>query len=172
MRRVLIVFAALCLSTPVFAQSGRRAPGFSLPDVNNQQHDLQDYRGKLAIVEIMRSDCPGCRAFSQKLEQIKTYYGGKVAVVAITNPPDAPSGVAKFIAEQKITYPILFDCGQVAFSYIRPNPLRPNISIPHIYLVDRDGVIRADFELGPDTQEIFAGAGLYKEIDRILGIKR
>jgi len=166
------VFAALSLSALAFAQSGRRAPGFSLPDGKNQQHDLQDFRGKLVIVEIMRSNCPGCREFSKKLEEVKTYYGGKVAVVAITNPPDTPAGVAKFIAEQKITYPILFDCGQVAFSYIRPDPLRPNINIPHIFLVDRDGVIRADFELGSNTQEIFAGAGLFKEIDRILGVKR
>jgi peroxiredoxin len=172
MRRVLIVFAALSLSTLAFSQSGRRAPGFCLPDGKNQQHDLQDYRGKLVVVEIMRSDCPGCRAFSKKLEEVKTYYGGKVAVVAITNPPDTPGGVAKFIVEQKITYPILFDCGQVAFSYIRPDPLRPAINIPHIFLVDRDGVIRADFELGPNTQEIFAGAGLFKEIDRILGVTR
>ena len=35
--------------------SGRRAPGFSLPDMNLKQYDLQDYRGKLVLVDIMQT---------------------------------------------------------------------------------------------------------------------
>jgi peroxiredoxin len=156
----------------LFGQAARRAPGFSLVDpLNNQQYDLQDYRGKIVIVELMRSDCPHCATFVKTLEQIQTHYAGKVAVLSITNPPDSPAAVAKFRAEEKITYPILFDCGQVAFSYVRPNPLRPSINIPHAYLVDRGGMIRGDYEFGEATQEIFRGSGLYQEIDKLLGAK-
>lgn len=171
MRRVLIACSTLILSAALFGQTGRKAPGFSLPDSNNQQHDLSDYRGKVVIVEIMRTDCPECRPFSSKLEEIKTHYAGKVAVLSITNPPDSPQMVAKFVAEQKVTYPILFDCGQVAFSYVLPSPLRPSIHIPHLYLVDRDGIIRGDVEFGTGTLELFRGDGLYKEIDRLLAPK-
>lgn len=171
MRPLFIACAALFLSVALFGQTGRRAPGFSLPDLNNQQQDLQDYRGKLVIVEFMRSDCPHCAAFTKTLEQIKTYYGGKVAVLGITNPPDTQQAVAKFVAAHKTTYPIVFDCGQVAYSYVRPNPLEPSINIPHVFLVDREGIIRGDYEFGPNTAEIFQGSGLYKEIDRVLGVK-
>ena len=38
--------------------SGRRAPGFSLPDLQGQQHDLQDYRGKIVIVDIIQTTFP------------------------------------------------------------------------------------------------------------------
>jgi peroxiredoxin len=171
MRRVLIACSMLILSAVLSGQTGRKAPGFSLPDSNNQQHDLSDYRGKVVIVEIMRSDCPECRPFSKKLEEIKTHYAGKLAVLAITNPPDSPPAVARFVAEQKVTYPILFDCGQVAFSYVLPSPLRPSITIPHLYLLDRDGIIRGDVEFGAGTLELFRGDGLYKEIDRLLAPK-
>ncbi len=173
MRRALLTASLiLVFSAALFGQAARRAPGFSLIDpLNNQLHDLQDYRGKIVIVELMRSDCPHCATFAKILEQIKTYYAGKVAVLSITNPPDVPAAVAKFRAEHKVTYPILFDCGQVAFSYVRPSPLRPSINIPHAYLVDRDGMIRGDYEFGEATQEIFQGSGLYKEIDNLLGAK-
>lgn len=171
MRRALTLFTALFLSTALFGQASRRAPGFSLPDSKGQQHDLQDYRGKVVILEIMRSDCPHCKPFAKKLEQVKTFNAGKVAVISITNPPDSPAAVAKFSAAEKLTYPVLFDCGQVAFSYVRPNPLRPSINIPHIYLIDRDGIIRADYEFGPETTEIFQGNGLQKELDKLLAAK-
>jgi peroxiredoxin len=171
MRLVPIACATLLCSALLWGQTGRRAPGFSLPDANNQQHDLLDYRGRVVIVDIMRTDCPECRPFAKTLEEIKTHYGGKVAVIAITNPPDTPAKVRQFVAEFKVSYPILFDCGQVAFSFVLPNPLRPSINIPHAYLIDREGVIRGDYEFGADTREIFVGSGLYKEIDRVLAAK-
>src|SRR5512147_1867396 len=121
MRTVLLASALLLCSSLLPAQTGRRAPGFSLPDANNQQHDLQDYRGKVVIIDIMRTECPECRPFAKTLERIKTRYGGKVAILAITNPPDSPAAVGKFIAQEKVTYPILFDCGQVTFSFVLPN---------------------------------------------------
>ena len=49
--------------------SGRRAPGFSLPDRNLNRHDLQDYRGKLVLLEFMQARCPRCEKFAQILER-------------------------------------------------------------------------------------------------------
>jgi thiol-disulfide isomerase/thioredoxin len=116
----------------------------------------------------MRTDCPNCRPFAKKLEELKTLYGGQLAIIAITNPPDAPANVMRFVSEMKVTYPVLFDCGQVAFSYVRPSPLKPSINIPHVYLVDRGGYIRQDFEFGPNTAELFLGNGLRLEIDKLI----
>ncbi len=164
---VSLAAAVLLCSSLLSAQTGRRAPGFSLPDVNNQQHDLQDYRGKVVIIDIMRTECPECRPFAKTLERIKTRYGGKVAILAITNPPDSPASVGKFIAQEKITYPILFDCGQVTFSFVLPNPLKPSVKIPHAYVIDRAGVIRGDYEFGDATKDKFLGDGLFPELDRL-----
>jgi peroxiredoxin len=165
---IVILLGTLLSATLLCAQPDRRAPSFSLPDVNNQQHDLQDYRGKIVLLEIMRTDCPDCAPFAKLLEQIQTHYGGKVAVLSITNPPDSLDMVRAFIKAMNVTYPILFDCGQVAFSYVRPSPLHPSINIPHLYIVDANGIIRGDFEFDVGTLEIFRGGGLYKEIDRLL----
>src|ERR1700730_15625960 len=40
-------------------QAGRRAPGFALPDPEYKHfYDLQDYRGKGVLIDIMSTTCP------------------------------------------------------------------------------------------------------------------
>jgi peroxiredoxin len=168
MRAFPITAYVLLAAAVVSAQGLRRAPGFSLPDTNNQQQDLADYRGKVVIVDFMKTDCQHCGAFSRILEQVKTRYGGKVVVLSIAPAPDSPMTVAQFRSKYGVTYPILFDCGQTTFSYVRPNPLNPAIELPHFYIVGPDGLILKDFVFGPKTAEIFQGRELFAELDRIL----
>src|SRR5271168_3966102 len=98
--------------------SGRRAPGFSLPDSSAKQYDLQDYRGKIVIIDFMQVTCEHCQKFSGVLEQAKAKYGDKIAVLSVVNPPSDAKGVADFVTKFKVKSPILFDCGQVAYSYL------------------------------------------------------
>jgi peroxiredoxin len=149
--------------------SGRRAPGFSLPDSTGKQHDPLDYRGKVLIVDFMQVTCDHCIKFSAILEQARIRYGDKIAVLSIVNPPSEQKGVLDYIAKNKVKSPIIFDCGQVAFSYLKPTS--PNIQIPHVFLIDGDGMIRNDFGLGPATTAIFEGKGLFTELDKMLAPK-
>lgn len=161
---LLLLSAACALGSGEL--SGRRAPGFSLPDSTTKQHDPQDYRGKLLIVEFMQTDCLHCQKFSAILEQVKQKYGAKLGILSIVNPPSDAKGVAGFISQFKVTTPILFDCGQVAYSYIKPST--PTVNIPHIFLIDADGMIRNDFAFSDATLNIFQGKGLFTEIDKLL----
>ena len=146
--------------------SGRRAPGFSLPEAPGVQRDPQDYRGKILIVDFMQVSCEHCVTFSAILEQARARYGDKIAILSIVNPPSDAKGVADYIAQHKIKSPILFDCGQVAYSYLKPSS--PTITIPHVFLIDGEGMIRNDFAFGNDTLEIFQRKGLFAEIDKLL----
>jgi peroxiredoxin len=164
-------FPALLLLSAVCALgsgelSGRRAPGFSLPDSTTKQFDPQDYRGKLLLIEFMQTDCLHCQKFSAVLEQAKTKYGAKLGILSIVNPPSDAKAVAGFVAQFKVTTPILFDCGQVAYSYIKPTT--PTVNIPHLFLIDGDGMIRNDFAFSDATLSIFEGKALFTEIDKLL----
>lgn len=168
----LAIFGLL-LTAYAFASgelSNRRAPGFSLPDSSARQYDPQDFRGKILIVEFMQTDCLHCQKFSAILEQAKARYGAKLGILSIVNPPSDAKGVAGFVAQFKATSPILFDCGQVAYSYIKPKS--NSVSIPHIFLIDAEGMIRNDFAYGQDTLPIFEGKGLFTEIDKLLAAPR
>ncbi len=166
----VLLFAAICASG-AGELSGRRAPGFSLPEAPGVQRDPQDYRGKILIVDFMQVTCEHCVAFSAILEQARAKYGDKIAILSIVNPPSDAKGVADYITKYKIKSPILFDCGQVAYSYLKPDSANPTITIPHVFLIDGEGMIRNDFAFGDKTLEIFQGKGLFAEIDKLLAAK-
>src|SRR3984893_16461759 len=67
--------------------SNRRAPGFALPDPEYKHYyDLQDYRGKIVLIDIMSTRCPHCQLLTTTLEQVKARYGDKVAILEVVLP--------------------------------------------------------------------------------------
>ena len=142
----------------------RRAPGFCLSDTTGEWRDLADYRGKIVLVEFMKTDCQHCASFSTVLNGLKLEYADKLAILAIANPPDNPQTMAQFVNGHKLAYPLLFDLGQVAASYVRS----PSIDLPAVYLIDTNGTIRNSWQNGVLTKDIFEGNGLSREIDKLL----
>ena len=161
---VIVLAAAVLVPAWLPAQMARRAPGFCLPDSRMELHDLADYRGKPVILEFMQTTCPHCQRLAGILEGLQQKYGDKVAILAVANPPDNQTTVGQFIAAGKVTYPIVFDCGQAAYSYLRVR----QFGLPQVFLIDPQGMIRNQFSYGPATVEIFEGNGLAAEVDRLL----
>ena len=158
--------AFFLLAAGVFAADGpRRAPGFALPDSKMQIHDLYDYRGKPVVLEFMNTGCPHCAAFANILEKVQAKFGDRVAVISVANPPDTLSTVGAFMQGHKITYPVLFDSGQAAFSYVRSM----KFDLPQVYLIDANGMIYGHYTYDALSKSIFEGDGLLYEIDRLFG---
>ena len=165
MRTILITL--LCSMALVAGDSARRAPSFCLPDLKGQWHDSADYRGKVLILEFIKTDCPHCATFADDvLAQIPEKYGDRVAVLAVSNiRTDPAQNILKYIGGHKLTYPVALDEGQMMFSYT----LNPgSIALPHVYAIDAAGVIRADYEYSLLTRDVFEGKGLFSDIDRLL----
>jgi peroxiredoxin len=151
--------------------SGRRAPGFALPDLNLNYHDLADLRGRVVLIEIMQTTCPHCKALSANLEKARQKFGDRIAVLYIVNPPDNQRTVQGYIAETAIKSPVLFDCGQVSASYMMITPQRPSISVPHLFVIDQNGYIRNDFGHSETNKSILEGSGLESEIAKVLNAR-
>jgi len=171
-RLVAVVLLAIAPLWAAGELSNRRAPGFSLPDVKFNQHDLADYRAKVVLLEIMLTNCPHCITFAPVLEKVFKKYGGRVQVLSLVNPPDSDVTVTKFTGTHKLSYPILFDCGQVAGSYMKATPQRPSFDTPHLFLIDQNGQIRNDWGYGMFTRGIFEGDALFGEIDKVLNSQK
>ncbi len=168
---VVIAGFLLCASGVAQQQSLRRAPGFSLPDQNQKQHDLQDYRGRWVLLDFMKSDCVHCQTFAPVLEQAKARYGAKLAILSVAMLPDNPQSVKKFAAQYKVTTPFLFDCGQMAYSYILPSLQHPAVELPHLYIINPDGFIVRDITYMDSTKQLFEPASLFADLDRLMGGK-
>jgi peroxiredoxin len=150
--------------------SDRRAPGFSLPDPGYEHYyDLQDYSGKVVLIDIMSTRCPHCLLAATTLEQVKARYGDKVAILEVVLPPDDQTSVSRFIQTNNVTVPVVCDMGQMTASYFKATPTTmQHIEVPHLFLIDRKGIIRNDFAYDESTRNVFEGAGLFSEIDRLL----
>ena len=149
--------------------SNRRAPGFALPSPDYSRfYDLQDYRGKVVVIDIMSTTCPHCLLLSTTLEKVKEKYGDRVQVLSVVLPPDNQATVAKFRAVNKITVPIICDMGQMTISYLNAHPGMSKVDVPHLFIIDKAGIIRNDFSYTDQDKTVFEGPGLYPEIDKLL----
>ncbi len=162
--------ATIALSALSFFAAGdysnRRAPGFSLADSHYQQHDPQDYRGRVLILDIMSTPCGTCAKVVDILVKVKAKYGEKVGIISLVTQPDNRDTADKFAAEHKVTWPIVFDSGQVIVSYLKVTPSNPQVHFPHLFLIDPGGYIRNDFEGSDPQAESFEA--LCAEIDKLL----
>lgn len=150
--------------------SGRRAPSFSLPDVNMKQHDILDYRGKVLILEFIQTKCEKCQILTKTIEtKVKPKFGASIGVLSIVVPPDTFDEVKKFINVFKVTSPILFDAGQMASSYTKATPQRPAMYFPHVFLIDQKGEIRNDWQwIAPGLYpDVLSGDQLIAEITKL-----
>ena len=170
LKRLCFGVLALSLFTTAWAAnelSNRRAPGFSLPDVNLKQHDLADYRGKVVLLNIMKTDCPHCGAFSKILGQAQKKYGDRLQVLSIVNsPPENQNTVRAYLGEHGLNMVMLFDCRQVAISYFKLSPRNPSFEVPHFFVIDQRGWIREDYGYNVLNRGLFEGDDLFPIIER------
>lgn len=163
---LLITLAAALSLLAAGDYSNRRAPGFSLADSHYQQHDPQDYRGKVLIVDIMSTQCQVCLRVADVLVQTKAKYGDKLGIISVLTLPDNQNTADAFARTHAITWPLVFDSGQMIASYLRVTPSNPQVHFPHLFLIDKQGYIENDFD-GTNDKSLTLD-GLSAEIDKLL----
>ncbi len=142
--------------------SNRRAPGFSLMDSKFAQHDPQDYRGKVLVVDFIQTTCPVCLHLTENLVKVQQKYGDRIGILSITTSPDSFQTGDAYVKEHHVAWPVLFDMGQVMMSYLKITPVNLTVHFPHLFIIDKQGMIRADFEGEESVDQISA------EIEKLL----
>jgi hypothetical protein len=101
------------------------------------------------------------------LEGLKGRYGAKLDILSILiAPPETIQTVTKYVAENKITSPFLFDQGQVAVTYFRATPQNPQFDTPHLFAIDPNGMIVHDWnQMGVEAP------GFLAELEQLLNKK-
>jgi len=172
MRRVVLSLALFSLASSVLFGAGlsnRRAPGFALPDVDLKYHDLADYRGKVVLVNVMKTTCPHCTTFSKSLNVAQQKYGSRIKVLSIVNHQDTQGMVKDYRRNNGISTTILFDCGQATASYLKLSPSNPSFQTPHLFVIDQKGWIQEDHGYNLLNKGLFEGSGVNSVIEKYLG---
>jgi cytochrome c biogenesis protein CcmG/thiol:disulfide interchange protein DsbE len=88
--------------------TGTKAPDFSLPGLDGSTFSLKDalQRGSV-VAAFFKISCPVCQYTFPFVERLRKTYGGKVAIVGISQ--DDKASTAAFLKEYGITFPALLD---------------------------------------------------------------
>jgi len=86
-------------------------PDFSLPDMDGEQHALQDYRGKVVLINFWATWCPPCRREMPALEQLYRKLADQPFAVLAVNQWEDADLVFAYMGDLNVfpSFPILFD---------------------------------------------------------------
>ena len=157
-RKALIAYVVLSLAAVFIAgcgrppaetegavQVGRAAPSFKLPDLSGQEVSLEQYRGRVVMLDFWATWCGPCRMTMPVLESIQKEYANNLVLLAV-NIQEPKDEVRNFVRVQSIRSRVLLDEeGSVGATYGAD-------SIPLQVLIDKRGIVRlVQAGFGPST---------------------
>ena len=134
----------------------RQNADFTLLDLQGKAWHLRDLKGKVVLVNFWATWCPPCRKEMPDLQALYDKYKDQGLVVLSISDEEAAK-VSPFIAERKISYPVLLDPGR------KVNEAFIVEGIPKSFVYDRGGKMVAqsiDMRTRGQFQGMLAQAGL------------
>ena len=97
---------------------------------------LEDYRGKVVLLDFWASWCGPCRQSLPALERMRTDYAARGFEVLAVNVDEQPADALDFLKRYAVTYPVVQDSRGVLAE------LYDVKGMPSSYLIDQRGVVR------------------------------
>jgi thiol-disulfide isomerase/thioredoxin len=114
---------------------GMPAPKFKLPDLKGQEVSLDQFKGKVVMLDFWATWCRPCQMTMPVVEKLEKEYSGTLVVLTI-NLQEPKDAVLEYVHHQAITSRVLLDePGSVGVAY-------GTDSIPMQFLIDKTGIVR------------------------------
>jgi cytochrome c biogenesis protein CcmG/thiol:disulfide interchange protein DsbE len=130
--------------------NGKPAPAFALNDLSGNKVSLARYRGKAVMINFWATWCGPCRIETPWIVELRQKYAAQgFEVLGVDTEGDdlkpddkagwakATAAAGKFVAEEKVPYPVLLDGDAISRDYGGLDDL------PTSFFVDRKGVVVA-----------------------------
>jgi peroxiredoxin len=140
-------------------------PDLSGKTVDGAQLDIDDYKGKVVVLNVWGSWCPPCRAEAKNFEKVYQDVKDQGVQFVGINTRDTSTGPAKaFEKEYGVSYPSLYDPAGKLMLRFKKGTLNPQ-AIPSTLVIDREGKIAAR------TLQALSEEKLRKMLDPVLAEK-
>lgn len=136
---------ALCGLSPQYAGVARKAPAFTLNDLDGKPVSLSDYAGKVVILNLWSTTCLPCRKEIPDLAELTAvlHKRSDVAVLTVTNDENAAEvrDFLKSLLREDAPFVTLMD----PESKVIKDKFGTTM-VPETWIIDKQGVIRARFD--------------------------
>ena len=136
--RKLFISLLLILPFNVLAISvGDTAPSFKARTIDGSKSlDLEEYRGKVVLLDFWASWCPPCLKSLPKYNDLRREIGTANFEIVAVNVDENTDDARKFLQKYPVSYPIAKD----------PKGVLPGVfgvkAMPTSYLIDKNGVVQ------------------------------
>lgn len=117
-------------------QINQPAVDFELPDPRGNLHRLSGYRGRIVILNFWSCECPHSERADGLLLKWLEEWGGEVELLSIAANRNESARSVEQAARSRNLPRVLLDAGHVAAD------LYEAVTTPHVFVVDRDGILR------------------------------
>lgn len=112
------------------------APELTLMDLDGNTVALDDYLGKVVLLNNWATWCPPCKAEMPELESFYRAHKDDGFVIIAVEAGDAEAGIRAFVDSAGLTFPIWMDPKNQSLAAFR------NQGLPNSYVIDETGTVR------------------------------
>jgi peroxiredoxin len=163
-----VALAAICAALALGADVPRPAPEFAIRMTDGTDLLLSQQRGKVVCLLFILTTCPHCQKVVATMSKLQPEFASRGLVTIAGAVQDMASlFVPDFIRDFKPAFPVGGADRNLAMEFMQHDPKFIFYS-PSVALIDRKGVIRAQFDAG---DEVFNGdqeASLRAKIEPLL----
>jgi len=128
---------------------GGATPPLSLRDLDGKEHKLEDYKGKVVVLNFWATWCDPCREEMPAMQRLQEKLAGKLVVLAV-DYGEGPPRIKDFLKKVPVRFTVLLDRDTSAATAWKVKVL------PTTLVIDPDQKVRyvAVGDVGWDTQAV------------------
>lgn len=133
---ILILSTGFAQARDLAPYQGDDTPALILKDLAGKTHKLEDYRGRVVLLNFWASWCPPCRAEMPSMQRLKEKMAGKPFTILAIDMGEEAEVVSAYVNTLKTDFTVLLDSDGKALKSWKV------FAFPTSFVLDGNGKIR------------------------------